>query len=132
MSGIFTFYFELNCLSLQKYGAKMNSIIGSIIIGIVAGAFDVFPMILKKMDKSACISAFIQYVVAAFIIVHTDIPGLSWWIEGALISLLMAVPIMLIVAKNDSKAVPVITMNAIALGLLISLASHYLIYRIYF
>ena len=110
----------------------MNSIIGSIIIGIVAGAFDVLPMILKKMDKSACISAFIQYVVVAFIIVHTDIPGISWWIEGGLISLLMALPIIIIVAKNDSKAVPIIVMNALALGLLISQAAHYLILRIYF
>jgi len=110
----------------------MNSIIGSLLIGIVAGAFDVIPMLIKKLDKSACVSAFIQYVVVSFIIIHSDIPGISWWIEGALISLLMAIPVMIIVAKKDSKAIPIMTMNALALGTLISIAGHYLISRIYY
>jgi hypothetical protein len=113
-------------------GERMDSIIGSIIIGILAGTVDVLPMIFKKMDKNACISAFIQYVVVAFIIVHTDIPGISWWIEGGLISLLMSLPIIAIVEKKDKKAVPLIVMNALALGLLISQAAHYMISRIYF
>jgi len=112
----------------------MNSIIGSIVIDVFAGIVDVVPMLIKKMDKSACLSAFIQYVVVAFIIVHCDIPGISWWIEGALISFLMALPVAVIVAKNDnnSKAVPIIIMMALALGSLISQASHYLITGIYF
>lgn len=105
----------------------MNSIIGSIIIGIVVGLFDVIPMLIKKMDKRACLSAFLQYLVASFVILHADIPGISWWIEGSLISLLMAIPVIVIVSKTDSKAIPVITMNALALGALISLAGHYFI-----
>lgn len=110
----------------------MNSILGSLLIGAVAGLFDVLPMLLKKMDKHACASAFIQYVVAAFIIIHINIPGISWWIEGPLVSLLMAIPILVIVSKTDSKAIPVITMNALALGTLISIAGHYLIPGLYF
>jgi hypothetical protein len=127
----FLFYVELFIFTKNK-GEIMNSIIGSIVIGIAAGIVDVLPMLMKKMDKSACASAFIQYMVVSFIIVHTDIPGISWWIEGALISLLMALPIIIIIPKNDSKAVPVIIMMALALGALISQAAHHLISGIYF
>lgn len=110
----------------------MNSIVGSIIIGVVAGLINVLPMIMRKMDKTACLSAFIQYIVVSFIIIHSDIPGISWWIEGALISLLMALPIIIIVSKNDDKAIPIIVMNALALGALIGIAGHYMINRLYF
>ena len=105
----------------------MDSIIGSIIVGIFAGIIDTLPMILKKMDKFATISAFIQYLVVSFIIAHINIPGISWWIEGPLVSLLMIIPVVIIIAKNENKAVPIVIMNALLLGLLIGIALHYII-----
>ena len=105
----------------------MGSIFLSIIIGIVAGLVDVVPMIIKKLKKSACVSAFLQYVIVSFIIVHINIPGISWWIEGTLVSFLMTIPIVIIIAEHDKKAIPIILMNAIALGALISVAARYLI-----
>jgi len=105
----------------------MNSIIGSIIVGIFAGIIDTLIMIIKKMDKYAIISAFIQYLVVSFIIAHINIPGISWWVEGPLISLLMIIPVVVIIAKNENKAIPIIIMNALVLGLLISIALHHII-----
>lgn len=105
----------------------MNSIIGSLIVGIIAGLIDAVPMILKKMDKTASFSAFFQYVVVSFVVAHIDVPGISWWIEGPLVSLLMIIPVIIIVGKSDKKSIPIITINAIILGLLISLGIHYLI-----
>lgn len=121
------FFFEKKIVNLKKKGRNMDSIVGSIVIGVVAGIIDIVPMILKKLKKSACVSAFLQYVIVSFIIVHIDIPGLSWWIEGTLVSFLMTVPIVVIIAENDKKVIPIILMNAIALGALISIAAHYLI-----
>ena len=104
----------------------MNSILLSVLTGIVAGTLDIIPMIIKKLPKSSIVSAFLQYLVVSVIIFHTALPGVAWWIQGALISLMMAVPIVVIVAQTEKKSVPVILANAIAWGILISLAAFYL------
>jgi hypothetical protein len=105
----------------------MDSILGSIVIGVVAGIINIVSMVLKKLKKRTCISAFFHYVILSFIIIHINVPGISWWIEGVLISFLMAIPIAIIIDEDDKKVTPIIFMNAIALGALISLAGHHLI-----
>lgn len=104
----------------------MNPILLSLLIGLAAGALDVLPMILKKLPKNATLSAFLQYVVVAVIIVNIDLPGVEWWLEGGLISLMMAIPIVIIIAEADKKSIPIILANAVVLGSLISVAGYFL------
>jgi len=102
----------------------MGSIVGSIVIGIIAGII-ASVMLFKKLTRRVCFSVFLQYVIVSFFIVHIKIPGISWWIEGVLVSFLMTVPMAIIIAGNDKKAIPIIFMNAIALGALISIAGQH-------
>lgn len=104
----------------------MNTLLLSVLIGVVAGAVDVLPMILKKLPLRANLSAFLQYLFVSVIIVNIDLPGVAWWIEGGLISLMMAIPVVLIVSGNDKKSVPIILINAVVLGALIGLAGYLL------
>jgi len=104
----------------------MNDILTALIIGIVAGIIDVVPMLIQKMDKYANLSAFAHWVVLGLII-----PYISWniapWLKGLLIAEIAAVPILLIVAPKDKKAViPILIMSAI-LGTGIGLAGAYFI-----
>lgn len=89
--------------------------------GIVAGGVDVIPMLLKKLPKASCLSAFIQYIVVAIVIFHISFPCLPWWLEGSLVSLAMALPVLVLVAEKERKSVPVIALNAVVLGVLIAL-----------
>jgi hypothetical protein len=104
----------------------MNTILISIAIGIAAGLIDIFPMILQKQERSALISAFLQYFFVAIVIVNIDLFGIIWWLQGGLISLALALPIIVIVAGKDRKAVPIIAGMAVILGTLIGIAGHYL------
>lgn len=104
----------------------MNIILLSVLIGIVAGAIDALPMILKKLPKRAIVSAFLQYLFVSVIIINIDLPNVVWWIEGGLIALMMAIPIVIIIAETDKKSVPIILTNAVVLGTLIALAGHFL------
>lgn len=104
----------------------MNPILFSLLIGIVAGIVDIVPMVLKKLPKRATVSAFLQYLFVSVIIINTDLPGVAWWIEGGLIALMMAVPIVVLVADTDKKSVPVILVNAVVLGTLIGISGHFL------
>ena len=104
----------------------MNILVLSILIGLVAGIIDIIPMIIKKLDKRASISAFLQYLFLGIIIVNIDLPYIIWWLEGGLISLAFTLPIVLLVSKEDKKAVPIIMANSIILGTLIGIAGHFL------
>jgi hypothetical protein len=105
----------------------MNTILISIAIGVAAGLIDIFPMILQKQERSALTSAFLQYFFVAIVIVNIDLFGMIWWLQGGLISLALALPIIVIVVGKDRKAVPIIAGMAVILGTLIGIAGHYLI-----
>lgn len=99
----------------------------TILIGMAIGAIDALPMFLKKMDKANCWSAFLQYVVVTFVIFNTTLPQLnvSDFIAGPLISFLMALPMVIMIAKDEKKAVPIVLVNAVILGLIIAVIKHY-------
>ena len=98
----------------------------SMAIGLVAGTLDILPMIAQKLARRAILSAFLQYFFVSIIIVNIDLPGLAWWLQGSLISLALAIPVLIIVTENDKKSLPIIASMSIVLGALISVAGHYL------
>src|SRR5215469_5537082 len=103
----------------------MDKLLLSVIIGIVAGVIDIIPMIMKKLDKRASISAFLQYFFVSIIIVNIDLPHIVWWLQGGLISVALALPVVVIVSMQDKKAVPIMLTMAAVLGTLIGIAGHY-------
>ena len=103
----------------------MDTLLLSAIIGIVAGIIDIIPMIIQKLDKRATLSAFLQYFFVSVIIVNIDLPHIVWWLQGGIISVSLSLPVVVIVSKEDKKAVPIILIMAAILGTLIGLAGHY-------
>jgi hypothetical protein len=104
----------------------MDTLLLSVIIGIVAGIVDIIPMLIQKLEKRASISAFLQYFFVSIIIVNIDLPHIAWWLEGGLISVALALPVVALVSSEDKKAVPIILSMAAILGTLIGIAGHYL------
>lgn len=99
----------------------------SIVIGVVVGLIDVAPMIVKKMDRRAIVSAFLQYVFVSIVILNIQLPGIVWWLQGSVVSFCLALPIIIIVSTNDKKAVPIIAVMSIILGAIISVAGYFLV-----
>jgi hypothetical protein len=105
----------------------MRSIVISLLIGAGAGLVDILPMAIQKMDRHSIVSAFVHYVVVAFVVAHVAIPGVDWWLRGPLVALAMSLPVAVIVAQREKKSVPVILVMSLALGCGIGLAVHYFI-----
>ncbi|RRD01950.1 hypothetical protein [Prevotella sp. OH937_COT-195] len=82
----------------------MKELLFGATIGFVAGIIDIIPMILQKLDKTSCISAFVHYFVLGLIIPFVNI-DIYPWLKGALIAILTAFPIMIIVYPKDKKAI---------------------------
>jgi hypothetical protein len=104
----------------------MKEILIVLLIGIIAGTIDVIPMIIQKMDKYANLSAFAHWIVLGLII-----PFVSWniapWLKGLIIAEISAIPILLIVAPNDKKAIIPISIMSAILGIGVGLAGAYFI-----
>jgi len=99
----------------------MKNIFVALIIGLSAAIIDVVPMIIQRIDKSACISAFVQWIVLGLII-----PYVNWdmqpWLKGLIIAELAALPIMILVfAKEPKSIIPIIVFSAV-LGIAVGLA----------
>lgn len=99
----------------------MNDFLIAIIIGLVAGLIDVTPMIIMKLEKAANISAFVHYFVLGLII-----PFVGWdiapWIKGIIISVLSALPVMIIVYPKNKKAIIPMIVFSLILGAGIGIA----------
>ena len=99
----------------------MNDIYIALLIGIIAGIIDIIPMIIQKLDKNASLSAFVHWVVLGLIIPYVDW-NIQPWFKGILIALLTAIPIMIIVYKQDRKALIPMILFSIVLGAAVGLA----------
>ena len=98
----------------------------TLLIGIGAGVIDVLPMIKMKVDKYSCISAFVYYVIVPFVIFGINWFGNLWWLKGGVIALLMVIPVIILVAKEDKKSPVAMTIMSIVLGSIIGVLGHFL------
>lgn len=105
----------------------MKTILLTCLIGIIAGAVDILPMIKMKLDKYSIASAFVFYFILPFVILNIDLFGLVWWLKGGVTGLAMAAPTIIMVAKEDKKSAPPMLIMSAVLGTLIGIAGHFLL-----
>lgn len=104
----------------------MENYLIPLLIGLIAGAIDVLPMIKQKLGKHSICSAFAYHVIMPFIIFHLTI-GITWWIRGGLVYLVCSIPILLLVSKDDKKSIPVIAATSVIIGTIVGVIFHFLI-----
>jgi hypothetical protein len=105
----------------------MKTFLLTLLTGTVFGIVDILPMIKMKLEHSAILSAFVFYLIVPFIIYNTDIFGATWWLKGGVITLLLALPIIIIVAKDGIKAAAPIAVMSVVLGTLIGVVGKFVI-----
>jgi formate-dependent nitrite reductase membrane component NrfD len=105
----------------------MDKLSLSILLGLAIGIIDIIPMIIKKLPKYSTVSAFIHYFIATIIIANISIPQLTWWIEGGVLGFLLILPMLIHVGHTDKNPLPVITINAIVLGSVVEIVSHFIL-----
>lgn len=105
----------------------MKEFLITLLIGCLIGAADVLPMIKMKLDRHSILSAFVFYLILPFIILNIELYGLAWWLKGGVAGLALALPMTLLVARDDKKSVPPMLVMAALLGTLTGVAGHYLL-----
>lgn len=104
----------------------MKELLLTLLTGIVFGIIDILPMLKMKLDKHAIISAFSFYLIVPFIIYNTNLFGMPWWLRGSVVTLMLAIPTLVLIAKEEIKTTIPVASMAIVLGALIGLVGHFL------
>jgi hypothetical protein len=84
-------------------------------VGLVAGLFDIIPMIIQKIPLNGCLSAFFMWVIIGFII-STNTLKLGGALKGIVLSLLILLPSTFIIAWKEPFALIPIGVMTIILG----------------
>ena len=105
----------------------MKTFLLTCLVGMIAGAIDILPMIKMKLDRHSIASAFVFYFILPFVILDIDLFSLAWWLKGGVTGLAMALPIIIMVAKEDKKSAPPMLIMSAVLGTLIGIAGHFLL-----
>ena len=105
---------------------EMKEILPAAAIGMVAGTIDVVPMIKMRLDKYSIASAFVFYCMMSFVVLNRELFGMPWWLKGAVFTLALASPIMILVAKTEKKSVPIMAGTAVVPGTFIGAAGRFL------
>jgi hydrogenase/urease accessory protein HupE len=104
----------------------MSKLAISLAIGIGAGVLDIIPMILQKLDKYAISSAFVHWVILGFIISYIKLP-LPSWLSGITVAVLTALPVVILVAKEDPRSIVPILGLSVVLGAIVGTISSKLV-----
>jgi hypothetical protein len=99
----------------------MNPIVAGLLVGVIAGVFDVIPMILQKLSWVANISAFSMWVIVGLLIATNNLK-LPAIIKGILISILVLIPTAIIIGSKEPKSLIPITIMTIILGSITGIA----------
>lgn len=105
----------------------MNEFFVTLLTGVVAGVIDVLPMIKMKLDNYSKASAFVHYLIAPFIIFNTGLFGMAWWLKGGVLNLLLAIPVIILAAKDDQTSALPMAVTSVILGTAIGAAGHFVL-----
>jgi hypothetical protein len=86
-----------------------------IMLGIVAGVFDVIPMIFQKLTWDANISAFCLWVVSGYILSIADIK-VNPVIKGIIVPFLVLLPSAVLIGWKEPVSLIPITAMTLVLG----------------
>jgi hypothetical protein len=87
----------------------------SLIIGLIAAIIDITPMIIKKLDKIALVSAFSAWVILGVFIPRIELFSISW-LNGIVVALLFNFPTMCLIFKSEKNGVIPVVITTIILG----------------
>jgi len=101
---------------------RMQKLSVALLIGLTAGVIDVAPMVVQKLNPYACWSAFLHYVVFGIIVAYVPWQ-MAGWLKGLILGIMLALPVIAMVIKDEPRSgIPILAM-AVVLGSLVGWAS---------
>ena len=98
-----------------------------ILIGLVAAFIGILPLVRKKADRYLLLSAFVFYFMMPYVIQHIAVPGLPVWLKGALVTLVLSVPLAIGAGRGNKRCVFPLLVMSVVVGAFITFLEHFLL-----
>lgn len=104
---------------------KSNLIV--ILIGVVAGFVGIIPLLRQKADKYWVFALFLFYFMMTYVVYHITVPGVRWWLKGAVVTLALVLPLVIAAGKGYRRFMFPVLLTSVIVGFLITFLGHYLL-----
>lgn len=102
----------------------MSAFVCPLLVGIGFGVIDVIPMIKNKLSAYSVASAFVFHLIMPVILANLNLT-LWWWLKGGIVYLICALPLVLLIAKDEKKSVPIVLGSSFVIGSLVGIILHF-------
>ncbi len=91
-------------------------VFAALMIGCIAGAIDILPMLKKDhIPRASVVFMFAQWVLIGFLTPFIEWP-MAYWMKGIVVAILGMIPVVILATHRNPKAIPMILICAIPLG----------------
>lgn len=104
---------------------KINLIV--VLIGLVSGFVGIIPLLRQKAGKHFVFALFLFYFMMPYLVYHISIPGVRWWLKGAVVTLALVSPLVIAAGKGYKRCVFPMLVTSVLIGLLITFLGHHLL-----
>lgn len=101
----------------------MKEFIWPLLIGIGFGVIDVIPMIKNKLSRYSVASAFAFHVIMPVILANLNL-AIWWGLKGGIVYLVCALPLVLLIARDEKKSVPIVLGSSFVIGTIVGIILH--------
>lgn len=105
----------------------MRTYLTIILIGLVSAFIGIIPLLRKKADKYSILSAFLLFFVMPYVVYHLNLPWAQWWWKGMIATTVLAMPLIIVFGKLNSRCVFPMLLMAVVVGAFISFLGHFLL-----
>jgi len=93
----------------------MPKLLIALLLGILAGAIDVLPIVRTKIPWTSRLFMFVQWVLIGLVVPYLDWE-LASWLKGLVVGLLGMVPVMILTYGRNNKRIPTIALFGVLHG----------------
>ncbi|MDR1755391.1 MAG: hypothetical protein LBR65_00290 [Culturomica sp.] len=98
-----------------------------ILIGLVAAFVGILPLIRRKADRYLYLAAFVFYLIMPYVVYHISVPGIPWWLKGAVVTFFLSLPLAVSAGRGNKRCVFPLLVMSVVVGAIITFLGHFLL-----
>lgn len=98
----------------------------SLILAVIVAFAGIVPPLYQSRPGRYCLHLFLHYLVVGLLVFTLTLPALPWWTQGAVIAIVMLLPLLPLPAGRGSYKWHQALLAAAVVGTALSLIKHFI------
>jgi hypothetical protein len=84
------------------------------------------PLLKMKTDRYSIVSAFVFHIIASVVLYLIGF-NIIFWLKGGITYLILAIPVIILAAKDDKKAAPAMIGSSFVIGSIVGIIQRFIV-----